>query len=378
LKGHFPKLKYRETGQKILYESSQADTALLKKLTGWTPPHRIEDAIPKIIEFEKKVVFHDEQTNFNVLITSASRKIGMLKAIKSGMAKAGNNGQLYAGDISDECLARHFADKFWKMPKTREENTDEILTYCQKNNIKLIIPSRDGELEFWAKKKDSFAKKGIHLMVAKPQAIKWSVDKLAFYTASNKYGLSAIETADSPNRLKTKRFVVKERYGAGSKSIALDVSLEEAIEHAKTLEAPIFQPFIKGREYSADFYVSERGEVKGVIVRERNLVVNGESQITTTITNETIEKLCHNLASAFKLYGHNILQVLVDPSGKIHLIECNPRFGGASTTALAAGLDSFYWLMLEALHQDIKDYPFARVKGEIMQIRFPDDLIVAV
>lgn len=377
LRQHFPKLRCQDKGQEILYEASQADVSLLKRLTGWTPTHRLEEAIPKIIKFEKTAKATDQSSEFNILITSLSKKVGLIKAVRLAMAKIGNNGRLYGGDGNPDCLGRYFVDQFWEMPRTAEESLEKIKRYCLKEQIKLIIPSRDGELEFWASHQSEFNKLGIHIMVSGRRAIRLCLDKLAFYRQAHQFRLPAIKTVSKLTATRAKQLVVKERFGAGSQSLRLDINRTEAANHARSLQQAIFQPYLTGKEYSADLYVSKTGSIKGIVVRERNLVVSGESQVTTTVANKKIEAVCAKLAHQFKLYGHSIIQLLLDKRGRIYLIECNPRFGGASTASLEAGLDTFYWLMLETLGQRIDDYPFVRTKQEIRQVRYPADLIQA-
>ena len=48
-----------------------------------------------------------------------------------------------------------------------------------------------------------------------------------------------------------------------------------------------------------------------------------------------------------------MLQMFITPQNEFFLIECNPRFGGASTLSIKAGLESFKWAYLEALNLDI-------------------------
>jgi carbamoyl-phosphate synthase large subunit len=170
--------------------------------------------------------------------------------------------------------------------------------------------------------------------------------------------------------------VVKERYGAGSQNIGLNLTKQEALHHSAKLSEPIFQPFISGKELSVDLYVSKKGKVKGVVCRSRDVVVNGESQITTTVESPKLEKLAIKVAEKLKLCGHIVLQVLIDSKNKIHIIECNSRFGGASTLSIQCGLDSFYWAMLEASGHDIDDYPFIKQRESRMQIRFPEDIVI--
>ena len=58
----------------------------------------------------------------------------------------------------------------------------------------------------------------------------------------------------------------------------------------------------------------------------------------------------------------------------MYIIECNPRFGGASTASILVGLDVFKWSILEAMGKSLKDHPFNRLRKEVTQIRIPKDV----
>ena len=49
------------------------------------------------------------------------------------------------------------------------------------------------------------------------------------------------------------------------------------------------------------------------------------------------------------LRGHVLAQVIVDDKERLHLVEINPRLGGASPLSLKAGLDSIKWSLQEFL-----------------------------
>jgi carbamoyl-phosphate synthase large subunit len=198
---------------------------------------------------------------------------------------------------------------------------------------------------------------------------------LQFYQDA-KSGLPIIETSDSIDDIKSGKYVVKERYGAGSDKIGINLNKDEAIGHSKKLNNPIYQPFIPGQEYSVDIFIDKDKNTKGVITRKRELVVNGESQITTTKTLPEVENVAREFINSKNFYGHVILQLIIDENNQIQIIECNPRFGGASSLSINSGLDSFYWFLLESNMVNISSYPFVRAKKEIKQIRFPEDIII--
>jgi carbamoyl-phosphate synthase large subunit len=158
--------------------------------------------------------------------------------------------------------------------------------------------------------------------------------------------------------------------------VALKISKNEALSFAKQLENPIFQPYIEGKEWSIDLYRSKEGEVKGCVARLRDCVIGGESQVTTTVSYPLLENYCIALANQLNIYGHAVVQVIEDEKGQFHIIECNLRFGGASTASLAVGLDSFYWFFVEALGRELKHYPFHRHQQDIRQIRYSVDKVI--
>jgi carbamoyl-phosphate synthase large subunit len=375
LKASFPDLKYTEHEADIPYEASQADITMFKNLTGWAPPTRLEDAIPQIIEHERSYV-SENISRKSVMITSVSRKVSMAEAIKRGAGKTGLFSKVVGADANKNCIGRHFTDDFWEMPRLTDLSIPQLIHYCRENEIGAIIPSRDQELQFFADAKEQLSAAGIYTMVSSAETIQTCLDKYLFYEKLHTKGFSAIPAYLNPEAAAAGRWVVKERFGAGSAGLAIDVSLEEALSFASRLQNPIYQPFIAGKEYSIDCYVSASGKTKGVVCRTRDLVVNGESQITTTLAHPKMEQLAITLLEAFGFYGHIIFQVIESEDGGLHIIECNPRFGGASSLSVAVGLDSFYWFLLEAAGVNVDDYPFGRLSQQKKQIRAVSDTVI--
>lgn len=311
----------------------------------------------------------------NILITSISNKVPLIEAVRNLFRNRNIHCKVIGADSNDKCIARHFVDDFWQMSLLPELSIGDLIKFCQKNRVKVIFPTREGELTFFSKYKAELLKNGVHVMVSDLDALKLVQDKFAFYNHLKRNDFPVIETGLSIDSVKAKTYVVKERFGAGSRGLALDVSESKAREMAKTLSQPIFQPFIKGKEYSVDLYVDRFRNCKGVIVRERVVVIDGESQIARTIKHHEIEHLAKKLAKQLNLYGHAMFQMIVDDSGSIHIVECNPRFGGASTLSVRAGLESFYWFYLESCGKSLDDIPFKRSKNELTQVRYLKDLV---
>lgn len=375
LSNNFPSLEVNVEESSIPFEASQADMTLFHKNINWTPEYDLDRSILEIIEFEcsKLNAPVSVTKSLNILVTSASKKIPLIKAVKGAAHKISKDSKIIAGDICNTTLSKYFADEFWLMPRTIDDNVNEILTECARRDINIILPTRDGELAFWSKNKSVFLEKGISIIVSPPQSVARCLDKLEFSEFGKKNGLSFIPSSINIYDFDAKTYVVKERFGAGSESIGVDLSQDEAIAHCKTLAQPIFQPFVSGIEISIDAWLSADGGLRGLVLRKRDLVENGESQITSTFSDTDIEKQAAACLESLNLSGPVVMQAIITESQELKVIECNSRFGGASTTAIAAGLDVFYWSFQEALGIDNQNESFNRVHAEIKQIRVPSD-----
>lgn len=310
----------------------------------------------------------------NLLLTSISSKTSMIKALKNAANRISQNIKVYGVDIKAECVGKYFVDFYYELPKFGDMPAKDLVEFCKKHFISSIIPSRDGELLYFAKIKNHLFENGISVMVSDETTIKICLDKFNFFVELSGKGFNSIPTYFRPIENDIDRWVVKERFGAASTGLAINVSKAEALSFSSRLQSPIFQPFIIGKEYSVDVYISRSGKIKGIICRSRELVINGESKITTTQSHKGIEKLVNDILTAFSFYGHVIFQIIEDLEGELYVIECNPRFGGASTLSLAAGLDSFYWFLNECSDLNIDSYPF--LVSDKKQIRYSEDLII--
>lgn len=308
-----------------------------------------------------------------ILITSIGNKAPLISAVRDAAAKSGSFHRIHGCDSDPTCAGQYCVDSFWHCPVTEKLTVQMVTEYCIKNHITAIIPTRDGELEFFSRHAPEFKAKEIHVMVSEPEALSICRDKLAFSKKLGSEQLPAIPTADTIDAIKATRYVVKEQLGAGGRMIGLNLTKKEAAHHATLLTKPVFQPYIEGKEWSVDLYRTREGKVLGCVARLRDNTVAGESQVTTTQSNPALERLCSGIADLLRLYGHAVFQVIEDAEGRFHIVECNPRFGGASTASIAAGLDSFSWFLMESQGVPADQLRFHRIDGELRQVRHPVD-----
>ena len=280
-----------------------------------------------------------------ILVTSIGSKLPLLRVLRSAKDSFDKNLQIIGADTNIAAEAKRYVDGFWQMPPLERLTLELLLEYAKEHHVRYIIPTRDGELLFFAQHKSVLKAHGIVVFVADESSVAFCYDKLYFYQQDKSNW--AIPVYLDINAVQTQQVVVKERFGAGAKNILLNATQKEAKEFAKELQNPIFQPYIEGHEYSIDCYVDGSGICRGVIVRSRDVVLSGESQITTRVKESELEAKAAAFVELHRIQGHSILQVIQNSQGT-HLIECNARFGGASTLSEYLGLKSFLWFLHEA------------------------------
>ena len=95
------------------------------------------------------------------------------------------------------------------------------------------------------------------------------------------------------------------------------------------------------------------------------------------ITTGSLVGLANDAVAAFGFRGHVVLQAFVAPNGTLSLIECNPRVGGASALAFAAGLESPSWMLQESRGLEVAPRVGSYRRG-LRLIRHAADRIVSI
>lgn len=304
-----------------------------------------------------------------VLISCCSKKVPLVEAVRKAAIKAQRFACIHGADSDPNVICRYFVEYFWNIPSINDLSIETVIDYCKQHGIGAIIPTSDLELDFWASHKQRLATDDIFVMVSSSETIAICRNKMRFMEKTEELEICAIPTATAIEGIHATWFVVKEQMGAGSRKIGLRLNRQQALDFAQDMKAPVFQPYIEGIEFSIDVYV--HNTVRGIVVRRRDRIVDGESQITTTVRDSLIESKVERLALGLGIEGHAVFQVIKTAEGTPYFLECNPRFGGASTASLFVGLDSFFWFFSECAQVD--NSSFTRNEQEFSQIRYPKD-----
>ena len=312
----------------------------------------------------------------NILITSASRKVSLIKAFQKALAEEGG-GKVVALDTSPLSAALYFADEYYLVPASyKPEFLEKILRLCESLKINLVIPTRDEELPFFAKHKGKFASVGTVIMVAEQATVRICQDKKLFIQFCQENGFATprcYELEDLSDRIKFPLFI-KPRHGKGGQhTIRVDSikGLELAI---KEIPDAIVQEFIQAPEYTIDLFADFSGRVISVVPRERVRTFGGESFVGKTISNPKLIREAIRLDNKLRLIGHNTVQCFLD-GDTVKFIEVNPRFGGGAHLGFAAGAPTPLFLV-QLLKGKTLEPQIGEYKDNYVMLRYTEDLFL--
>jgi carbamoyl-phosphate synthase large subunit len=291
---------------------------------------------------------------FNVLISSAGRRVGLLHTFREALQELRLKGRVLAGDVSDLSSAFHAADAgFLVPPCSSSEFVPTMIDLCARENVRLVVPTIDPELPVWAEHREAFLRRGTAVAISTPQVIRIGWDKCATHEWLRSNGFPTVrqvlpedrETANLPFPL-----VVKPRTGSAAVGVRV-VSDEVELKLAVRQPDVVIQEFAPGVEHTLDVFVDRSGTTRCAVPRMRIEVRAGEVSKGRTVRSEPMIDLASRICSALPgAYGVITVQIFLEEDGEaMRVIEINPRFGGGFPLAWEAGARYPTWLIEDVL-----------------------------
>jgi carbamoyl-phosphate synthase large subunit len=295
----------------------------------------------------------DDAGATSVLVSSAGRRVELLRSFRSALVELGLDGQVVAADRSWYSSAFHIADRGVIVPSCDAPDfVDRMLEHCGEHRVGLIVPTIDPELAVYAEAGDRFAATGVVAAVSSPEVVAIAADKVATNDWLRRQGFPTVRQASVDRAAAwSYPFVVKPRFGSAGLGVAVVADAAELAVAARAGEV-VAEEQAPGYEYTIDCFVDRSGRCRCAVPRRRIEVRAGEVSKGVTVRSARLEALaaavCDALPGAF---GAVTIQVFVDGDperGSMAVIEINPRFGGGYPLSHAAGADFPRWLLEEA------------------------------
>lgn len=309
----------------------------------------------------------------NVLITSASRKVSLVRAFQSALARY-KGGNVIAVDITPYAPALYFADKHFLVSRSDEPDfVEELLHLCQRERVGLLVPTRDEELPVFASARRRFEATGTRVLIATEETVQTCQDKKAFteFCKTRGFGIPRTYQRDQWLEAEFPAFI-KPRFGKGARGARLVIDKAEIQSILDSPDEWIVQEYVRWPEYTIDLLSDFGGRPISTVPRLRQLVVAGEAYISRTSNEPELIEEAGRLAKDLRLVGHNTIQCFWDGK-QVKFIEVNPRFGGAAALGIAAGADS-PMMLVELVHGEELPPRIGEFEPDLVMLRFTEDL----
>ncbi len=124
---------------------------------------------------------------------------------------------------------------------------------------------------------------------------------------------------------------------------------------------PICQQFIDSSDYGIDAYINSCGNVFFGAVRKKlqvactNKIVGMRS---VSVYAPEMEEICKKIIDALNLKGLIEIEMRKDSSGKIYVLDVNPRVGGSIYISSASGRNIALLPILDYLHEPYPEFSY--------------------
>tara|TARA_R110001592_G_scaffold3437_1_gene19313 strand:+ start:332 stop:1297 length:966 start_codon:yes stop_codon:yes gene_type:complete len=315
----------------------------------------------------------------NVLITSAGRRVSLVKAFQNELKALVPDGLVMTTDYNIQLSAAcHVSDKAFELPLVDDTDyLDKLINVCLNNNIKLIVPTIDTELLLLAKNFKLLSKKGITPIISSMEFINICRDKRAmnlFFINHNIHVAKEYSKYDY-----TLPLFIKPLNGSRSVDTFIINKHEDLTEYHFKNKNLMFLEYLNHNdfeEFTCDLYYDRNNNLKCVVPRKRIEVRDGEVNKGLTEKNALIEYIKARLNHIDGAVGCLTSQFFKHKSnGKIYGIEINARFGGGFPLSYFSGANFVKWILEEYLFN--KEVHFYNDwEDTLLMLRYDDEILV--
>lgn len=292
-----------------------------------------------------------------VLISSAGRRVSLLRAFRAAQRAARVSGPIIVTDVSASSSAFHSADVSRLMPPCRsDEFIPATMALCDEYGVRLVVPTIDTELSAYATHRQAFSRRGILVNISSLETIKITSDKRLAHIFFTGLPVASAKQACMEDALLSScqwKYPIIAKPAQGSSGTGVyKVESYDDLKKLAHLQDYIVESYVIGNEVTVDVFLVD-GKCLQAVPRRRIEVRGGEVSKGVTMRHESILRVSTRVAEALPgAFGALNLQIFHDPSTEsIVVSEVNARFGGGVPLSIAAGAPMPQWLVELALNR---------------------------
>lgn len=316
----------------------------------------------------------------NILLTSAGRRVELLRAFRRAYGALRLPGNIVAVDADPLAPALGVANRSYLLPQlSSPAYIPALLSVCAKEQVRLVFPLIDPDIPLLAAHSADLAAVGAEAVVAPESAVLITRDKWRMYHYFRELGLPTPRTW-LPEELDPDAAVyplfIRPRLGSAGKG-AFKVEVADQLRFfTRYVRAPIIQEFLPGPEITTDVACGLDGRLLAVVSRKRIEVRSGEVSKGVTVHDPVIHDACVRLAKAFRPKGQITVQCLLK-EGAPFFTEINARFGGGAPLGIEAGCDLPRWLLAEAAGLPVEAPPLGAYRVGLYMTRCDESFFLS-
>lgn len=274
-----------------------------------------------------------------VLVTA----VGSTTAISviKGLRKANSPFHIMGVDTNhaDEVAGSSFCDAFYSVPRASETSyVPELLELCITQNIAVIVPVVDLEVEILALHQNKFNKHGVQVLASSAEVVAACNDKEATYRRLLKNGLTTTKTVSLEDFLKSEKYpaFLKPRRGLSSHGAHRISSRQELDRYIDDEEDLVVQPLLTGEMYVIDVVADRNSKVFISCPRIELEAKSGLGVKAKTVSDLALQKYATSVTETMGIVGPANIEVMKHEN-TVSLIEINPRFSAGSILSTHVG-----------------------------------------
>tara|TARA_B110001452_G_scaffold89105_1_gene73029 strand:+ start:17474 stop:18415 length:942 start_codon:yes stop_codon:yes gene_type:complete len=289
--------------------------------------------------------------SINILVTGCGGDIGYCigKILKK------NNITCYGCDITDFHPGKYIYNDYFIIPRADSyEYFSKIEDIVKSNNITLIIPTTEIEIDLFQNKKFKLCK----VILCNKQNYNIFNDKLItnmFLKENNLPCVDTIKMINYDNNFDFP-FILKKKNGCGSKNVFI-IHNENDFNYYKNkiinteINDYIIQDYLDGDEFTCCIYKNNDKYHK---ISFNRILANGFTKKGFVVNNEEINKLLDSIAEKLDIDGSiNVQLRLVDNIP--YIFEVNPRISSTVYFRYLFNFNDLIWSIEDTLNVKILD-----------------------
>lgn len=310
----------------------------------------------------------DTEKIYNILFTSAGRRIELIQAFREDAARLGLRLKIHGADLMNTAPALSFCDVAHQICRIDDPSyIPLLLKICEEQQIDLLIPTIDTDLPILSRSKAAFSKINTQVLVSDESVINIANDKRNTYRFFKGAGVATPTTFDDYTKYNLGFPCFIKPYAGSASKDAYSVSSQEVLEeYARTIPDYIVQNKIVGEEFTVDILCGFDGAPIYITPRRRLQVRAGEVLTTEILDDRTVVDECKQILAKLRAIGPLTVQYIKDDTtGVNYYIEINPRFGGGSPLSIKAGSRSAEALLCMLAGGEVESHLEAYSAGAI-------------